>query len=401
MKRNITVISAKGERMNPIKAMLAKLKGVKARLTNFRELGGFTAVFYPFGSDAYKSDLVRACIRVLAEQTAKADPICKDKQLEYLLRYRPNQFMTGKDFLYKIRTQYELYNTAFVVIFREGHRITGLYPMSYNTVEALEDPAGNIYIKFQTAKGEYMFAWEDVIVLRKDYNRHDITGDDNTPLLGPLEMINTSNQSVANAVKATANLRGILKSTKAMLKPEDLKEIKDTFVKDYMSVETGDGIGALDASTDFEPTNIEPKMTSFQMMKEFRENLYRFFGVNDDVITGKADPEQMQVFYEMQIEPFLIALSRESTSKIYSDREIAFGNEVRFASSTIQFMSMKDKLALKDFIDRGAITPNTWNEIVGLPPVPGGDEPVRRLDMAPVNQVAENEKDDSKEEDDE
>ena len=50
--------------------------------------------------------------------------------------------------------------------------------------------------------------------------------------------------------------------------------------------------------------------------------------------------------------------------------------------------SMSDKLALKDFIDRGAITPNTWNDIVGLPHVEGGDEPIRRLDTAPVSQVA-------------
>lgn len=387
--------------MNPIKAMISKMKGVRARLTGFREFGGFTAVFYPFGSDAYKSDLVRACIRPLADQTSKADPVCKDKQLEYMLRFRPNQFMSGKDFLYKIRVQYELYNTAFVLIFREGSKISGLYPMSYNNVEALEDPIGNIYIRFTTARGVYVFPWEDVIVLRKDYNSHDITGDENTPLLTPLEMIHTSNQSVGNAVRSTANLRGILKTTKAMLKPTDLKEIKDTFVKDYLNTETGDGLGALDATTDFIPTNIDPKMTSFQMMKEFRENLYRYFGVNDDIIMSKATTDQMQVFYEMQIEPFLIGLSREATCKIYSDREIAFGNEVVFASSTIQFMSMKDKLALKDFIDRGAITPNTWNKIVGLPPVEGGDEPIRRLDTAPVAQVAENVKDDSKEEDDE
>ena len=134
-------------------------------------------------------------------------------------------------------------------------------------------------------------------------------------------------------------------------------------------------------------------------MKELRENLYRYYGVNDDIIMSKASPEQMQVFYEMQIEPFLIALSREMTSKVYSDREIAFGNEIKFASSSIQFMSMSDKLALKDFIDRGAITPNTWNDIVGLPHVEGGDEPIRRLDTAPVSQVAASIADNDTEED--
>ena len=384
--------------MNPIKALMAKVRGVRVRLSSFREMGGFTAVFYPFGSDAYKSDLVRACIRTLADQTSKADPICTDKQLEYMLRFRPNQFMTGKDFLYKIRTHYELYNTAFIIIFREGKKITGLYPMPKASIEALEDPRGDIYIKFITSKGTYIFSWDDIVVLRKDYNSHDITGDDNNALLNTLEMIATSNQSIANAVKSTANLRGIIKSNKAMLKPKDLAEIKEQFVKDYMDPESGDGIAALDQTQDFIPTNLNPTMTSFTMMKEFRENLYRYFGVNDDIVMSKATPEQMQVFYEMQIEPFLIALSREMTGKIFTPREIAFGNEVTFASSTIQFMSMKDKLALKDFIDRGAMTPNTWNRIVGLPPVKGGDEPVRRLDTAPVSKTAKSVEDKPKEE---
>lgn len=387
--------------MNPIKAMLGKVRSVRNRLTMFRELGGFTAMFRPFGRDAYKSDLVRACIRALADQTAKADPICKDRKLEYMLRYRPNQYMNGKDFLYKIRTQYELYNTAFVIIFRTGKQIDGLYPMGYTSMEAMEDPAGNIYLKFMTTKGTYIFPWADVVVLRKDYNSGDIAGDPNDPLLDTLEMINLSNQSIENAVKSTANLRGIIKTTKAMLDPDDLKKIKDRFVKDYLDPTTGDGIGALDASEEFKETNLNPTITNFATMRELRENLYRYFGVNDDIVMSKAKPEQMQVFYEMQIEPFLIALSREMTSKIYSDREIAFGNEVKFASSSIQFMSMSDKLALKDFIDRGAITPNTWNDIVGLPHVEGGDEPIRRLDTAPVSQVAKSIKKEPEEDEDE
>jgi hypothetical protein len=58
---------------------------------------------------------------------------------------------------------------------------------------------------------------------------------------------------------------------------------------------------------------------------------------------------------------------------------------------------MKDKLSLKDFVDRGCMTPNTWNDIVGLPHVEGGDEPIRRLDTAPVTEVAQSIKTDEPE----
>lgn len=387
--------------MNPIKMLLSRVKGAGRRaLSRFREMGGYTAVFRPFGRDAYRSDLVRACIRTLAEQTAKADPMCNNRQIEYMLRYRPNQYMSGKDFLYKVRTQYELHNTAFIIIFRTGKQIDGFYPMAYTNMEALEDPAGNIFIRFQTTKGTYIFSWDDIIVLRKDYNSGDIAGDSNEPLLQPLEMIQVSNDSIANAVKSTANLRGIIKTTKSMLDPKDLKEMRDQFVEDFMDPASGTGVGALDASQEWQTVNLNPTITNFSTMKELRENLYRYFGVNDDIIMSKAKPEEMQVFYEMQIEPFLIALSREMTSKVFSDREIVYGNEIKFASSSIQFMSMSDKLALKDFIDRGAITPNTWNDIVGLPHVEGGDKPIRRLDTAPVDQVAKSVENEPKEEED-
>lgn len=370
--------------------------GIKS-LSRWKEMGSFTAVFSNFGRNMNKSEIVRSCIRPLAEQTSKASATCTDKAIERLLKLSPNPFMNGKDFLYKVRTQYELKNTAFILIMRENNVITGFYPIPYITFEGLEDEQGDIYIKFYTAKGEYIFLWDDLVVLRKDYNEHDIGGDDNDILLNTLEMINVSNQSISNAIKSTANLRGILKSTKSMLDVNDTKNIRDEFIKNYMDSANEGGVAVLDASMEFTPINMSPTIATWNNQKEFRENVYRYFGVSDEIIMSKATPEQMQVFYEMKIEPFLMALSQELTRKLFSERQLAFGNEVIFQSSTIQFMSMSDKLALKDYIDRGALTPNTWCDIVGLPHVEGGDEPIRRLDTAPVSKVAsslEGEKDD-------
>lgn len=376
--------------MNPFKAFFAKIAGVKRKLQEWREINGFTAYFFPFGKDMYKSDIVRSCIRVISDLTSKAIPYCEnDPELERLLLYRPNQFMNGKDFLYKVRTQYELTNTAFIVIMRDPlGNIEGLYPMACNSYESLEDAEGNLYIRFKTTTKDYVFSWDDIIVLRKDYNESDIGGDDNAALLPTLELINTSNQSVANAIKTTANLRGIIQTTKAMVKREDLKQSADDFMADYMNLTNEGGIAYLDSSMEFKPLDLNPSMASWTHLKEFRENVFRYFGVDDDILMSKASPERMQSFYEIKIEPFLQALSLEATSKIYTDRQLSFGRKIEYKSSTIQFMSMKEKLALKDFIDRGALTPNTWCDIVGLPHVENGDKPIRRLDTAPVNQVA-------------
>lgn len=376
--------------INPLSLLIGKKKKEKQlkSLQRLQEVGAYSAVFTGFGNDMYSSAIVRACVRCLASQTSKATPASTSKRIERMLN-RPNAYMNGSAFLYKIRTIYELQNTAFILIARDDmDRASGFYPIPYDTYEGMIDSADNIYIKFRTMRGEFVAAWEDIAVIRKDYYKHDIAGEDNNPILDTLELIRTSNEGIANAVKSTANLRGILKSTKSMLDPKDLKAMRDQFIDDYMDVSNNGGIAALDATEEYQPLNVTPTITNWTTMKEFRENCFRYFGVNDDILTANASTDKMQTFYEMQIEPFLIDLSAELTQKVFSERAQGYGNEIVYQSSTLQFMSMTDKLALKDYIDRGAITPNTWCRIVGLPEVEGGDEPIRRLDTAPVDQVA-------------
>ena len=388
--------------MNPFKSLIDRFRAIKRSLTNWREFGSFTSMFIPFGRNIYKSDIVRYCIRPLADHTSKANPVCKDKKLEMMLRMRPNPFMNGKAFLYKVRTMYELTNTAFIMILRDapekGNKPIGFYPVPYASFEALQAPSGEIYIQFSMPNSQQLIvAWADLIVLRKDYNDSDIAGDDNSPILETLDLISTSNQGISNAVKSTANLRGIIKSTKSMLNPKDLKTMRDQFVEDYMGISNEGGVAALDATQEFKAIEMNPTITSWAQMREFRENCFRYFGVNDDIIMSKQKPEQMQAFYESKIEPFLIELSLEMTSKLFTSIEISHGNTVQYEADTIQFMSTAEKLSLVQMVDRGALTPNEWRAALNLHPLPGGDVPVRRLDTAPVDEV----KDDKEEEKDE
>lgn len=385
--------------MNPFKSFFEKIRANRQRWYTYGGIAGTQANIGGFGLDASQSEIVRTCVRTLADHTSKAFPSCSNKRIETILKYKPSLFMTGKDFLYKVRYQYDLQNTAFVVIIRDENGISGFYPMPYESYNAVELEDGSVAVYFSTGSGNYLFDINDLIILRKDYNKRDIGGDENTTILNTLELIKVSNDSIKNAVKSTANLRGILQSKKSMLDVEDQKEERDEFVKNYLSSANAGGVAVLDATMEFTPINMSPQVTNWATMKEFREDVYRYFGVNDDIIMGKATPEQMQVFYESSIEPFLIALSLEMTRKIFTDREMAFGNSVVYNSSQIQFMSMSDKLALKDYIDRGALTPNMWCDIVGLPHVEGGDQPLRRLDTAPVDQIAQSlQEDDTKEE---
>ena len=208
--------------------------------TTFKELGTFKSYFSGFSGDIYSSDDVRDCIRALSEHTSKANPRCSDANIERLLSINPNMYMNGKDMLAKLRNYLEIKNTAFLYIERDNrNKVIGFYPVPYQSFEAVEYK-NRLFIKFKfngDAASSLVVAWEDLAVLRKDYVFSDIAGESNKPLFAPLDAINTMDAGLNNAIKSTANLRGILKSTKAMLSPDDLKKQKETFVKDYMNLE--------------------------------------------------------------------------------------------------------------------------------------------------------------------
>ncbi len=374
--------------MNFRGAISALFGGSKERTgTAWREIGTYSSTFYPYQGDVYDNEVARASIHTLAEHTSKANAVVRqDAGLEKLLRIRPNLYMNGKDFLYKCRTLYEVNNTCFVYINRdERGRAVSFYPIPHCPAEAIES-GGQLYIRFTFASGTKLTAaWSDLLVLRKYYNKSDIYGDTNQAITTSLDLLSTTGQGMANAIKSTSNLRGILKSTKAMLSDDDVKKQKDRFVADYLSLENSSGIAMLDSTVDFKPVDVKPEIATYEHIGQLRENIYRYFGVSEDAIQGKLHGDAWEAFYDSAIEPFLIAMSAELTYKMFTDRQRGFGNEVVFESSRMQYMSMANKLALVQMVDRGSLTPNEWRQVLNLGPIEGGDVPLRRLDTAVVN----------------
>ena len=378
------------------RSILDLFKGVKKDQTRtysqFKELGTFTSYFGSFGNDIFQSDDVRACVRALSEHTSKANPRCTDERIERLLSINPNQYMNGKDMLAKLRIILEVKNTAFLYIERDNlGKVIGFYPVPYLSYQAVEYH-NNLFIQFTfngNATNNLVLPWEDLAVVRKDYYLSDISGESNSPLLGTLQVVNTLDAGIQNAIKSTANLRGILKSTKAMLKPEDIKAQKETFVKDYMNFDNEGGIASIDATQEFIPIQMKPATASAEEANEYRDRIYRYFGVNKKILESDYTESQYDAFYESRIEPFLVALSLELTKKIFSDREISFDNKVYYESNRLQYASAKTKISMVSLVDRGLMTPNEYRELFNLAPYEGGDEFILRLDTEKTGDTTE------------
>lgn len=360
----------------------------------YRELGSYSAHFVRFGKDPYQSEIVRSCVRPLAEFTSKAQARCSDPRLERLLNNRPNQFMSGRDFLQKIRIITELRNTCFIYIQRDNRGgVSGLYPVPYAGFEGMEYGNG-LFVKF-TFNGEaarqLVLPWEDLAVIRRDYYMGDIAGEENGAILNTLQMISTMEQGLSNAVKATANLRGILKSTKTMLSPDDVRKQKEQFVRDYLSLENEGGIASLDGTQEFTPISMSPITATYDQVKEYRENVYRYFGVNDNIVMGNMTAEQVETFYELKIEPFLSQLSAELTSKVFTKRELNFDNWIIFEQNKLAFASLDKKIKLfSTVVLYGGMTVNEWRLACNMVPIEGGDDRVMRLDAGTVDESTGN-----------
>ena len=361
----------------------------KQSVQTWKELGSYNSIFSAFNGDIYSSDVVRACVRPLAEFSSKAEARCSDEQIQRVLNNRPNVYMNGKDFLYKIRLRTELNNNCFIYIQRDDrNKPIGFYPVPYVSFEALEYMNG-LFIRFKFANGEkdLTLPWADLAIVRKDYNKSDFAGDPNNAIIDALSLYKTSNEGMSNAIRSTANLRGILKSTKAMLSPEDVKAAKDRFVEDYLSLENEGGIASLDSTQEFTPIHMSPVIASSDQMKEIRETIYRYFGVNEDVVTCNLTGDKLETFYEMRIEPFLVQLSTELTSKIYPGKASAYNNYIVFEANKLQFASLDKKISVfKEVVLYGGMTINEWREACNMPPLDDGDIPIRRLDAEKITE---------------
>lgn len=371
--------------------------GITDTVRNFTYLQmmkGFVPVFSSFGKDAYTSDVVRSTVHAIATNAAKLKPrhIRRSEsgiepgvsKIGRLLSLRPNPHMNAYDFYYKIVTQLLLRNNAFILIQYRGTKLTGFYPILANSVEALEFD-GDTYLRFNFNNGKKLTVpYESVVHIRRFFYESDLFGESNDlALLPTLELINTTNQGISNAVKSSADLRGLLKYG-TTLRPEDLKKNRDEFVKDYMDINNNGGVAAIDSKADYQELKSNPKMINATQQKYIDEKVYKYFGVNENIVMSKYNEDEWNAFYESTIEPIAIQLSLEFTSKLFTDNELAHGNEIIFEANRLQYASAKTKLNLMQMVDRGAMTPNQWREVMNMGAIEGGDKPVRRLDTAPV-----------------
>ena len=377
------------------RSLFSKVFGVKQSAnyksaTQLELMHGYQASFTTYNGKLYDSSQVRTCIDAIARNGAKLNPKhirsnvkgyqSMNDTIKRLISEQPNELMNAYDFYYKVISLLYLHNNAFIYVLKdENDVVLGLYPINANKYELLEFK-GDIYIKFEFNKGKTYVASlkDDVIHLKRFFCEHDVIGGNTTPITKTMSFKHIIQEGVINSIKTTQGIKGILKTTKAMLKPEDIKATRDQFVKDFMESSDDSGIAGLDATTDFKPVDINPRTASDEQVKEINDEIMNYYGVSKEIIQSNYTEQQWNAFYESVLEPIGIMLGLEFTNKMFTAGERYHGNKIVFEANRLQYASNQTKISIAEKMNN-YMTINEIREMFNLAPVEDGDKIMQDL----------------------
>ena len=359
-----------------------------------------TANYFSFNGNLFQSDIIRACIRPDVKAVGKSAikhirnynnelKVNPEPYMKFMLS-QPNQWMTMQQLLEQIVSQYLLNNNAFILINRDGNGLPyELYPINATNVQAIFSKDGFLFYKFMMKNGRtFTFNSSNIIHLKNDVYDNDIFGKSSSDaLFQVMEIIQTTDQGIINAIKNSSVVRWLLKFN-TRLKDKDLVDNTKKFVQNFLNINSDDdvtGAAAVDSSAD--ATQIEPKdyVPNASQIKSSVERIYSYFNTNEKIVKSQFNENEWSSYYAAKIEPLLKQLSETFTSKLFTRKEQAYGNSIYFEASNVQYASLSTKLNFMQMVDRGSMIPDEWRALFMWAPIEGGDKPIRRLDTQQVD----------------
>lgn len=354
-----------------------------ATATSFKLLDNYKSIFTRYNG-RFEDDIdVRTCVDTIARNAAKMHPKHIRRSAEKLeilngnlyriLAKKPNELQNAFQFYYQVITDLELYNNAYIYIQRDADfKVTGLYPLSFKTIKLYEYD-GKMYIQFKFGNSKERFvAYNNCIHLTRFVSDDGLFGGSTEPIIKTLSIKHVLDEGIVNAIKTTSAIKGVIKSTQAMLKPEDVKKMRDQFVQDFVDNSDKSGIGGLDATTTFTPVSIDPKTADENQIKIYDSKVLGYFGINENIIQSKYNEDEWNAFYESVLEPIGLQMSLEFSNKLFSPTERYFGNEIIFESNRLQYASNKTKIELVRYAGN-IMSINELREVFNLTPIDGGE----------------------------
>ena len=344
----------------------------------FQTFTAYAPVFTNWGGMIYESEIVRAAIDARARHMSKLKIETvgtANQSLQSKLAQGPSQFQTWSQFLYRVSTILDVNNTAFIVpVFDRDMIITGVYPV-LPTLCSLVEYNGEIWLRYQFSTGQIAAVeFRKCAILTKHQYRNDFFGDGNFPLSETMQLIHIQNQGIEEGIKNSATFR-FMAQLANFSSSADLAKERERFTEANLSADSKSGGFLLFPNTykDIKQIDVKPYAIDAEQMRQIRENVFNYFGVNEKILQNSAKPEELEAFFDGAIEPFAIQLSEAMTKMLFSERERAQGSYLIANANRLQYMSTSQKVAMaRELGDRGAILIDEIRELFNYAPLPDG-----------------------------
>ena len=343
----------------------------------FRMLNGYVPRFTNREGGVYESELIRAAINARATHVSKlkveidgaARPALQNK-----LKHGPNQFQTWSQFMYRLSTLLDVHNTAFITpVFDQYGEPSGVYTPLPSRCEIVQ--YGDVpYIRYEFSNGQKAAIELAYCGIMTQFQyRSDFMGESNMALFPTMDLIHMQNQGIEEGVKSAATYR-FMAQLSNFSKAEDLKKERMRFTAENFEKDGGGLLLFPNTYQNIKQVEVKPWVVDADQMKVIRDNVFEYFGVNEDVLQNKTYGAAWSAFYEGAIEPFAIQFSEVMTKMLFTLREQSQGNKVMATANRLQYLTNAEKLNVSSqMLDRGIMSINDVREIWNLPPVEGGD----------------------------
>ena len=306
-----------------------------------------------------------------------------DSQMSRVLTLRANPFQNASQFWKNTITRLMLDNNVFIEPVWDGN--TGelkhlfILPKDYFDFETV---GGTAKVKFASSQKSYDLA--DLIYLNRFAN---ITGGSNNSL-GLYETVVQSLAeqaiNVARPNKVRAILQGKVSGAAPQLKEKDKKGVMKEFAVNM--AENVQGVSYLDGQWEITPINWQENDVNRALMQFVINIVYNYFGITESIINNKATEVEYQLFVRNRVEPLAQQVEQEFTSKLFTEREIGFGNKIELDTFSLTVGTMSAKAALFNVgLRQGVLAIDEAREMIGLAPLPDGLGQMNRTTLDTVD----------------
>ena len=316
-------------------------------------------------------------LHVVMDEQGRTKQILRSSPYSKLFR-QPNPYMTTRDFLYVMRYQAERTNTAMAFIeWDDRMKPVNIWPIAYRKweIQKIVDASGYAVV-FSDIDGEvHKLRLEDVVLVRNRYDGSGMSGSGMEAIEKILQLQDEVDEGVKDALTISNKIHGILKQKKAMLSDDNVKASQQAFIERMKEAAKTGGIVVTDAMEEYENINITPYNVNAATSGLITNRLYAFYQTPLEVVNNTASEQVMQNYYSSVIEPWWLSLAQALTSALFTKKARDFGNKIVVYGSELAGASWQTKLNILDKVkETGDLSRNERREILGYPPVEGGDE---------------------------